>query len=371
MIKTPQLPTGNNHESFARIVKRKELTNKQIFSLRLAAFILAIIAGGIFIWAMGKNPIEAYKLILKGAFIGSKRNPMSSIQATVIIAIPLIIVSLGLSFAFKMKFWNIGGEGQVIVGGIFASYFALYHSDLPHFLLIIVMFLAGAIGGGLWGLIPSIFKVRFGTNETLFTLMLNYIALYTISYLENGPWRATPGFANIAQIDQNARLQEVGGVHAGWIFAIFLVFAVYIYLNHTKKGYEISVVGESQATAHYAGMNVKKIILRTMFISGAICGIAGMIQIAGIDHTLSAGVAGGVGFKGITVAWLAQLNPFVIAFVSAIFSILEKGSGVMQSELHLSSAATSVLQGIILFFFLGCEFFTRYSFVFGKRRADK
>jgi general nucleoside transport system permease protein len=367
------LPPSNssNHESFARIVKRKELTQKQTVLLRVLAFMLAIIAGGVFIWMMGKDPFEAYKLIVRGAFIGSKRNPLSSIQATVIIAVPLIIVSLGLSFAFKMKFWNIGGEGQVIAGGIFATYIALNYSSLPHVILVPVMFLAGAVGGGLWGLLPSIFKVRFGTNETLFTLMLNYIALYFIKYLENGPWRATPGFASIAQIAQNARLPQSGGVHVGWIFALLLVVAVYFYLNHTKRGYEISVVGESQTTAHYAGMNVKRIVLRTMFISGAICGIAGMIQVAGIDYTLSTGIAGGVGFKGITVSWLAQLNPFVIAFIAAIFSILEKGSSVMQTELGLSSAATSVLQGIILFFFLGCEFFTRYSFVFGKRRANK
>lgn len=367
--KSPVL-MGNSQEPFVRIVKRKELTKQQVLLLRVFAFLLAIIAGGIFIWTMGKNPIDAYRLILKGAFVGSKRNPLSSIQATINIAIPLLIVSLGLSFAFKMKFWNIGGESQVIAGGIFATYFALYYSTLPGPILLVIMFIAGALGGGLMGLLPAIFKVRFGTNETLFTLMLNYIALYVIRYLESGPWRATPGFASIAQIDTNARLTHLGGVHIGWIFAVLLIAVVYIYLNHTKQGYEISVVGESQATAHYAGMNVKKIVLRTMFISGAICGIAGMIQVAGIDYTLSAGIAGGVGFKGITVAWLAQLNPFVITFVTAVFSILEKGSGVMQSELGLSSAGTGVLQGIILFFFLGCEFFVRYSFVLGKRRAN-
>ncbi len=367
------LPVKNvsNHEPFARIVKRKELTKKQSILLRIVAFSLAIIAGGVFIWLLGKNPLEAYKLIIKGAFVGSVRNPLSSIQATVIVGVPLLIVSLGLSFAFKMKFWNIGAEGQIIMGGIFASYFALFHSNLPHIILILVMFIAGAVGGGLWGLIPSIFKVRFGTNETLFTLMLNYIALYTIKYLEGGPWKGTAGFASIAQFNNNARLAQVGGVHIGWIFALLLVVVVYIYLNHTKSGYEISVVGESQATAHYAGMNVKKIILRTMFISGAICGIAGMIQVSGIDYTLSTGVTSGVGFTGITVAWLSQLNPFVIAVVTAIFSILEKGSGVMQSDLGVSSAATSVLQGIILFFFLGCEFFIRYTFVFDIRRKSK
>lgn len=362
---------SQHHESPIRIIKRKELTGKQAMLLRLVAFVLAIIAGGVFIRIMGHNPIDAYTMIIRGAFIGSRRNPMSSIQATVILAVPLLIVSLGLSLAFKMKFWNIGGEGQVIVGGILASYFALFHSNLPSYILLPIMFVAGALGGGLWGLIPTLFKVRFGTNETLFTLMLNYIAFYTISYLESGPWRATPGFASIAQINASARLPQVGGVHIGWILAILGIFIAYVYMNHTKSGYEISVVGESPATAHYAGMNVRRIILRTMFISGAVCGIAGMIQVAGIDFTLSSGIAGGVGFKGITVAWLAQLNPFVIALVTAVFSILDKGSGVMQSNLGFSASATNVLQGIILFFFLGCEFFVRYSFVFGKGRDKK
>ncbi|HOU10703.1 MAG TPA: ABC transporter permease [Clostridiales bacterium] len=356
-------------EQAVRIVKRKELNTWKAVLLRAAAFVLALAAGGIFILMMGSNPLEAYAIIVKGAFVGSVRNPLSSIQATVIIAVPLLIVSLGLAFAFKMKFWNIGAEGQMIAGAIFASYFALRHSGMPHVLLLLTMFAAGAAGGGLWGLIPALFKVRFGTNETLFTLMLNYIALYFIKYLESGPWQGTKGFASIAQFDLNARLPNIGGIHAGWIVALMLVVLTYLYLNHSKHGYEISVVGESQATARYAGMNVRRIILRTMFISGAVCGIAGMIQVSGIDYTLSMGITGGVGFKGITVAWLAQLNPFVIAGITGIFSILEKGSGVLQSELGINAAMTGVLEGIILFFFLGCEFFIRYSFVFRKRRA--
>lgn len=363
--------TKKSGEPLVRIARRNELSTGKVWLLRLAAFLLAIAAGGLFMWMMGKNPLTAYGYILKGAFIGSKRNPLSSIQATIIFTIPLTIVSLGLSLAYKMKFWNIGGEGQIIIGAVCATYFALFHSYLPKPILLIIMFAVGALGGGIWALIPALFKVRFNTNETLFTLMLNYIGLYIIKYLENGPWRATPGFANIAKIDESARLPQISGIHIGWIFAVFLIGFIYFYLYHTKHGYEISVVGESQPTAHYAGMNVKTIILRTILLSGAICGIAGMIQVAGIDYTLSTGVSGGVGFEGITVAWLAQLNPFVIAVVSFVFSVLEKGSRVMQTELGLSAASTGVLQGIILFFFLGCEFFVRYTFVFGKRRASK
>ena len=372
MVESTVKNKPNTLEMPIRIAKRNEMGRKKVILLRIATFALAIIAGGIFIAAMGQNPIEAYKLILKGAFVGSQRNPLSSIQATVIIFVPLLIVSIALSFAFKMKFWNIGGEGQMIVGAIFASYFAIFHSNLPHIVLILLMFFGGALGGALWALLPTLFKVRFDTNETLFTLMLNYVAFYIVKYLETlTGWRARAGFASIKHFEDNAKLLKVGGVHIGWILALLLIFLAYFYLNHTKQGYEISVVGESQATARYAGMNVRRIILRTMIISGAVCGIAGMIQVAGIDYTLSTGVTGGVGFKGITVAWLAQLNPFIMALIAAIFSILEKGSGVMQSTLKISAAATDVLQGIILFFFLGGEFFTMYTFVITKRRVKK
>jgi simple sugar transport system permease protein len=226
------------------------------------------------------------------------------------------------------------------------------------------------IGGGIWGLIPAYFKTKYGTNETLFTLMLNYIALYMIKFFTEGPWRdpASSGFPKIATFNENARLDQIFGVHAGWLVGIFLVVVMFVYLKFTKHGYEISVVGESINTARYAGMNVKKIVLRTMFISGAICGIAGATQVSGAAYTLGEGVAGGVGFTAITVAWLSKLNPIIILVVTVLFSMLEKGCSVMQSTFGLSSAVSGILQGIILFFILGFDFFTRYRFVIRKAR---
>ena len=233
----------------------------------------------------------------------------------------------------------------------------------------ICMFLAGMLGGALWGLIPAFFKAKFNTNETLFTLMLNYIALYLISFLRDGPWQDpnSSGFPKIAKFGEAAQLDKIFGVHAGWLIGLILVVIVYIYLKYTKQGYEISVVGESRATANYAGMNYKKIVLRTMAFSGGICGIAGMVQASGSDLTLTTSVAGGVGFTAIIVAWLAQLNPVGILVVSFLFAVLEKGSTVMQSAHGLSAYSADVLQGIILFFVLGCEFFVRYKFVTRKK----
>ena len=359
--------TVQNREKFRiRISKRAEVGTKKAVLFRAISVAAAIIAGGLFILCIGYNPFSVYGTIIKGAFSTSM-----AFQATVKVMIPLLISSLGVTLAFKMKFWNIGAEGQIIAGAICASYFALFHADLPHFLLMIIMFVAGIIGGGLYGLIPAFFKAKFGTNETLFTLMLNYIALYVIVWLRDGAW-ADPesgGFPKIARFVSNAQLDKVGGIQVGWIIGLILTVIVFIYLKYTKHGYEISVVSESHATARYAGMNPKKIMLRTMFFSGAVCGIAGMVQATGSDMTLATSVAGGVGFTAIIVAWLAQLEPIAILIVSFHFSVLEKGSSVMQSTFGLSTYCADVLQGIILFFVLAGEFFIRYKFVVnGKER---
>ncbi len=353
-------------EPFIRTIKRAELPKQQIAKLRILALFLSLIAGGLFLLCLKQNPFLIYGTIISGAF----RSGMA-IRATIKFMIPLFIASLGVTIAFKMLFWNIGAEGQIIMGGIFASYFALFHSDWPRAVLLIVMFLAGILGGGLWGLIPAFFKSKYNTNETLFTLMLNYIALYIISFLRDGPWRdpANPGFAKIATFDANACLPKVFGVQIGWIIALVLFAFVYFYMNKTKQGFEISVVGSSHATATYAGMNVSKIMLRTVFLSGAICGIAGMTQASGSDLTLASGIAGGIGFTAIIVAWLGNLNPVTIFIVSLLFSVLEKGSGVIQSSYGLSTDCSDVLQGIILFFILGCEFFIRYQFVIRKKKS--
>lgn len=355
------------HEPLFRVVKRAERSSKQMILFRLCAVLLSILAGGLFILAIGQNPVKVYSMILSGA----TRSKLA-FQGTVKLTIPLCVSALAVSLAFKMKFWNIGGEGQIIMGGIFATYFALWHANWPHIPLMIVCFLAGLIGGGIWGLIPAFCKIKWDTNETLLTLMLNYIALYLVVYLQNGPWQdpSANGFPKIATFDPNAHLDTVLGVQAGWIVMLVLVVLVGIYLRQSKQGYEISVVGESQDTARYAGIKVKRVILRTMFLSGAIAGVCGMLQAVGTDNTLSAGIAGGVGFTAITVAWLCNLHPGMILVVSFLFSVLQKGSGVVQSKLGISSDSAAVLQGVILFFILASEFFVRYSFVFRKKQKS-
>ncbi len=351
-------------EPFIRTIKRAELPKNRVIVLRLAALLLALIAGAIFILSIGNNPLAVYATMIKGAF-----KSKLSLQGTVKIMIPLVITALGITLAFRMKFWNIGAEGQIIMGAVFASYFALFHGNLPHWLLILVMMIAGMIGGGLTGLLPAYFKAKYNTNETLFTLMLNYIALNFVIFLREGPWAdpTSPGFKKFGLFPAEARLDKVFGIHAGWIIAIIVLILVFIYTKYTKQCYEIDVVGESKATASYAGMNVKRIILRTMFFSGAICGLVGMIEVSGNAGTMTEGVTRGVGFTAIIVAWLANLKPLSIFIIASLFSIMEKGSSVVESTFKISEACADVLQGIILFFVIGCEFFIRYKFTIRKK----
>ncbi len=338
------------------VTKSSSFSPKKAALISVIALLIGLFIGGIFLLILGINPFVAYATIVKGAF-----QSKIAIQGTVRIAIPLLISSLGVALAFKMKFWNIGAEGQIIMGGIFATFFALY-VNLPHIPLILVMLIAGAVGGGLWALIPAYFKCKFDTNETLFTLMMNYIALYFIKYFSEGPWRdpESSGFPKIAMFSDAARLDKVFGIHSGWIVALVLVVVVFIYLKYTKSGYEISVGGESHNTARYAGMNVNKVVLKTLFLSGAICGIAGMIQVSGAAYTLDSGIAGGVGFTAIIVAWLSRLNAPVCLLVSLLFAILTKGCSVMQSAFSISSTVSEILQGLILFSVLASDFFIEY-----------
>ena len=347
------------------IIQRVSIDPWRAALYRLLAIVLALVTGGLFLLAVGFSPFPVYGTMISGA-VGT----MSNLREMIKIAIPLCITSLGVTLAFKMRFWNIGAEGQISVGAIAASFFALTYPDWPQPLLLFAMAMAGIVAGGLWGLIPAYFKARFGTNETLFTLMMNYIAIFFIQLMREGAWRdPRSGFPKVPMFDRAARVPQLLGVHSGWVVALVLVVLVYVYLKRTKQGYELTVVGENENTARYAGMNVKKIIMRTMFLSAAIAGLAGMLQASGADKTLTDTVAGGVGFTAITVSWLSKLNPFGILIVSTLFACLEKGSGTIRSVYNISPSTSDVFQGIILFFVLGCEFFINYKVIWGRKEG--
>ena len=346
------------------MLKRTDLTGGQAVVIRICAVLLALAASAGFILLLGHSPLEVYGSILKGAFGSPYR-----IRETIIKTVPLVITSLGILVAFKMKFWNIGAEGQILMGAFGASFMALKFPTMPQPVLIVLMMAAGMLCGGIWALIPGFFKSRFGTNETLFTLMMNYIALKWITYLQYGPWKdpGANGFPKIPNFADNAILPKIFKIHIGWIFALILVFLVYMFLQHTKKGFEIAVLGESENTARYAGVNLGNTILFAMLLSGGLAGLTGMIQASAVSNTLSVEVSGGIGFTAIITTWLSQLNAFVIIITSLLFAVLVQGGSFIQTAFQIPQSAAQILQGMILFFVLGSEFFIRYRLMFNVK----
>jgi len=341
-----------------RFIKRAEISRTKVTAIHFASIILALLLSAVFIYIFTRqNPFSVYMSMIKGAF-GSRYR----FNEVVIKSVPLIITSLGIGVAFKMKFWNIGGEGQILMGAFAASFFGLRFSYLPKPLLLSVMAIAGVIGGGLFALIPALLKAELKTNETIVTLMLNYVALKFITYLQFGPWKDPKaiGFPKIANFGDTAVLPKFLGIHIGWVIAILLVIIMYIFMNHSKIGYEVSVIGESENTARYGGMNIKKTIIIAMLLSGGLCGLTGMIQASAVNNNLSMDVAGGVGYTAIITTWLAGLSAPIIVVVSFLFAALVQGAAYIQTAFNIPSSMAQMLQGIILFFVLGSEFFVQY-----------
>ena len=352
-----------------QITKREDLSKGRERIIRIAAVILSLVAAGVVIMILGYNPFEVFPSMVSGA-LGTEIR----LQQTILKAIPLIVTSLGILVAFKMNFWNIGGEGQILMGALGASYIALNVTGLPKPVMLICMALAAMLMGGIWAFIPAFFKAKLGVNETIFTLMLNYIAIKFVTYLQYGPWKspASQGFPKVANFGDNAILPSLFGIHIGWIIALVLVVLVYIFINHTKKGFEISVVGESTETARYAGMNISSVIIISMLVSGGLCGLTGMIQASAVEKTLSASLSGGYGFTAIITTWLAKLNPVAVLFVCFAFAILLQGGMYIQISMQIPDAVAEMMEGIILFFVLGSEFFLQYKVVLaGKLRKEK
>lgn len=348
---------------FVRLAKRDAMDPKKAWAIRLASIVLALLLGSLVVTITGVNPISAYGTMISGALGKS-----TSIRQTVKIAVPLLGCALAIAPCFKMRFWNIGAEGQITAGAIAATYFALnWAGKLPSVLLLLVMGVAAALAGGIWGLIPAFFKAKWNTNETLFTLMMNYIVIGIVSWLQGGPWEGRPGSQIIPQFDSSACLPKVFGVHCGWIIVLVLVLVIHVYMRHTKHGYEISVIGDSMNTARYAGMNVGHIMMRTMFLSGAISGVVGFIVASGANGTLYNGVADGVGFTSITVAWLSQLNAFAMIAISFMLAVLSKGAETLQTVHNVPASISEIITGLLLFCMLGCEFFINYQLIFRKK----
>ena len=364
-------------EPLIRISKRNRdaMPLWQSVLVRIIAILISLLICGIIIYAIVKlNPVEVYKAMFEGAFSTSKR-----LWVFIRDMMMMLCIGVGLAPAFKMRFWNLGAEGQILIGGIATAACMIYlgKGQVAPALLMIIMFLAAALSGGVWGAIPAIFKARWNTNEVLFTLMMNYIAIQLTSFFVS-KWENPFGSNVVGIINPRTRIgwfPEVLGQQylLNLIIVLVLAIVMFLYLKYSKQGFEIAVVGESENTARYAAINVRRVIVRSMAISGAVCGIAGFIAVSGAVHTISTSTAGGRGFTAVIVAWLAKFNTFVMILISALIVFLEKGAIEIASRYNLSDYVSSMITGIILFFILGSEFFVNYKVRFrgGKKEELK
>jgi len=351
-VKTNEKP---KYEKRFHVVKRAEISLERSLLVRIAAVAAALIFCALLSMALiGANPLKFISTLFDGAF-GSPRRLWKFAKDTAV----LLCISLAVTPAFRMRFWNIGAEGQVLVGALASVACAFYlGNSVPNWLLLVIMFFASLLAGALWAFIPAVFKAKWGTNETLFTLMMNYVATYLVAY-----------FLLVWTPDGSSTLGELKVGHMPKLYNEYLLLIIivvvltalmYVYLNFTKQGYEISVVGESENTARYIGINVGKVILRTMLVSGAVCGIAGFLIVGALDHSITTTTVGGLGFTAIMASWLAKFNPFIMIVTSGLIVALTQGGAQISTNFNISSAFPDMVVGIILFFIIGCEFFINY-----------
>lgn len=351
-------------EPLVHIVKRDEGSFARGLLVRTAAIVLALLVCAVVIVLLtGMNPLGVYAALWDGA-VGTSRRIWITLRDTAV----LLCIGFAVMPAFRMRFWNTGAEGQVLVGALASAGVMIMGVGLPSWLMYALCPIAGIAAGMVWGVIPAFFKARWNTNETLFTLMLNYIATqlvaFCIIFWENPKGSNSVGLINaktktgwLPSIGKNSYLLPI-------LIVLALAIVLFVYMRYTKQGYEISVVGESENTAYYAGINVRRVIVRTMALCGALAGVAGYLLAAGVGHTISVGLAGGRGFTAIVVAWLGKLNPFSMMLVAFFLVFMEKGSIEIASQFNLNENASEIITGILLFFILGCEFFINYKLEF-------
>ena len=356
----------NKKGSLFHISKRDTLPLPKALLIRGGILVLALVFCGLITTLLtGQDPIAVYRTILKGAFGSPPRIGVTFRNVAVLLGI-----SLAVTPAFKMRFWNIGAEGQTIIGCLATTTcMILLGGKVPHALLIVISLVAALLAGAIWGFLPAFFKAKWNTNETLFTLMMNYIAMQLTSYFII-VWEVPKGAGKIGIINQDTRagwLPEVGNAYLLPILIVGLMTVLmYVYLQYSKHGYEIAVVGESQRTASYAGIKVDRVIIRTMVLSGALCAMMGFIMTAGIDHTLTTTIVNSRGFTAVMVSWMSKFNPFIMIASSLLLVTMDRGASEVASTLSLNHSFADILTGIILFFIIATEFFITYKVTLRK-----
>jgi simple sugar transport system permease protein len=351
----------------AHIVKRPAISWKKAAMIRGAAIVISIlVCAAVTFFLTGSDPISVFRTILDGSFASPRRFWVLLQNISI-----LLIISLAMAPAFRMRFWNIGGEGQVMMGVLAtSSCMIMLGGKVPNALLIVIEIIAAIAAGAIWAAIPAFFKSRWNTNETLFTLMMNYVATQLVAYFII-KWESPRGSGKIGIINQSTQygwLPQIGEYKylLTVIVAAALTVFLYIYMNKSKHGYELAVVGESERTARYVGIKVGRVFVRTMLLSGAICGVAGLLMVGSTDHTMTTTLAGGRGFTAVMVAWMAKFNPIGMIFTSFLLAFLGKGAGEVATQFGLNQSFSDILSSIIIFFLIGCEFFIQYRIVFRK-----
>ena len=360
-----------NKEPLFHIVKRAALPWYQSMGIRAAAIVLALLLCAVVTTiTTGINPLQVYQSIFAGAF-GSTRKIWITLQNTSI----LLLIALALTPAFKMRFWNIGGEGQVLIGGLAAAACMIcLGGRLPNALVMLCMVITSIAVGVIWGFFRAFFRAKWNTNETLSTLMMNYIATQLVAFFTI-VWEVPKGSGKIGIINQDSNVgwlpQLFGSKYLlSILVAVAITVFMYIYLRYSKQGYEICVVGESENTAKYVGIKVEKVIIRTMALSGGICGLVGLLLVGSINHTITTTIAGGQGFTAVLVSWMSKFNPVTMIFSSALIIFMDRGASEISTNFGLNHSYSDILTGIILFFIIGCEFFITYQIRF-RRKAEK
>ena len=352
-------------EPLVHITKRSNISFGRALMIRAVAILSSVVIMSIVLLLLAKeNPITLISSMFDGAF-GTPLRIWVLFSDTAI----LLGIALALTPAFKMRFWNCGGEGQVMMGSLVAAMMMFFVGDsLPLPLLLALTVLISIVMGAVWGLIPAIFKAKWNTNETLFTLMMNYIAIQFITYFLKLFGNAQ---GNLEPMPQFAMPKLLGGSYFLNIALIALICVMmYVYLRYSKQGYEISVVGESERTAKYIGINVSKVIIRTMILSGALCGLIGFLLVANGSCSVTTTIAGGRGFTAILVSWLGKFNPLYMILTSFLVVFLQKGTTYMGEIYRLDTSMADIFIGVVLLFIIGCEFFINYKINFRKRNKE-
>ena len=353
-----------------QISKRGELSRGRALAIRAAGLLLGVLLCSIVtVVTTGENPLSVFSAVVKGSF-GTSRKTWIFLQNTAI----LLMISLAVTPAFKMRCWNLGAEGQVLVGAMATTAcMKLLAGAAPNSVIILTMLVAAVLCGAVWAAIPAFFKARFNTNETLFTLMMNYVAIQIVSFF-CVKWENPKGSCQIGVLNQSTRigwLPEIGNRYMLVILTVVLLTVfMYFYLNYTKHGFELTVVGESERTARYVGIKVDRVVVRTMLLSGAICGLTGFMLVGSINHTVSTTLAGGQGFTGVMVSWLAKFNPAVMGVFSALLIFLSAGASEVATSMGLNQSFGDMLTGILIFCIIGIEFFINYKISFHKKTKE-